>query len=66
MTQDKSAVSSPAASAQATIGGILRDLGNVHRSLPGMDPARAQISACVLDRLCDELAEAADDMRKIQ
>lgn len=66
MTLDKSAVSSPAASAQATIGGILQDLGNVHKSLPAIDPARAQISACMLDRLCDELAEAADYLRKIR
>lgn len=65
MTQDKSAVSSPAVTAQATIGGILRDLGNLHKALPRIDPSRAQISACVLDRLCDELAEAADDLRKV-
>ena len=53
----------PQPGARATIGGVLTDLRELQGQLPRMQPEHA---ARILDRLAEELAEAAADIGTAQ
>jgi len=55
----------PGAEAADTIGGVLTDLAGVAKQLP-VPPDRAEAVARKLDRLAQEIAEAAGMLRSAQ
>jgi hypothetical protein len=54
----------PAVTATQTIGGVLTDLVEVAERLP-VPPAEIEHTARILDRLSEELAEAAGMLRQV-
>lgn len=57
--------SSPMVQAIQTIGGVITDLVDVAERLP-VQPAQAQATARILDRLSEEISEVAAMLRGVQ